>query len=257
MTACTESTAVFAAADLSVGYRSRRRTHTVLQSVNLIASRGQLICLLGLNGSGKSTFLRTIAGLQPPLCGEIKVGGVRISDLSVSKLARLVGIVLPDRLLVDALPVRTIVEFGRFAHSGWWGILTDRDRRVVDESLGAVKATHLASRDCRQLSDGERQRVMIARALAQQPSLLVLDEPTAFLDVTARADIWRLLRHLSADRGLGIVASTHDLDWALQASDFIWLLMPDRTITAGTPDTLRSSGAIEQAFGPRRTEENT
>jgi iron complex transport system ATP-binding protein len=237
--------------DLLVGYRTRRTTCAVLKPVNLVAGRGQLVCLLGVNGSGKSTLLRTVVGLQPPLQGQIAVEGIEITKLAPSDLARLVGVVLTERAAIDALSVRTVVALGRFAHSGWLGILTHKDRCAVDGALGAVNVTHLANRDFSRLSDGERQRVMIARALAQEPCLLVLDEPTAFLDVAARAEVWRLLQRLAAERGLAVLASTHDLEWALAAADLVWLLMPDHTIAVGTPHDLMSGGALEAAFGVR------
>jgi iron complex transport system ATP-binding protein len=237
--------------DLLVGYRTRRGNCAVLEPVNVAAGRGQLVCLLGVNGSGKSTFLRTVVGLQPPLHGRIAVEGVDIATLAPSERARLVGVVLTERAAIDALSVRTVVELGRFAHSGWLGILRHEDRCVVDGALDAVNVTHLADRDFSRLSDGERQRVMIARALAQEPSLLVLDEPTAFLDVAARGEVWRLLQRLVTERGLAVLASTHDLEWALAAADVVWLLTPGHTIAVGTPQDLVSGGAIEAAFGVR------
>jgi iron complex transport system ATP-binding protein len=124
------------------------------------------------------------------------------------------------------LPVRRIVELGRHPHSGWFGRTTDRDRRVVDWAIDASGARHLAERDFSRLSDGERQRVMIARALAQEPALLVLDEPTAFLDVPSRVELMGLLRQLTRDGTLAVVVSTHELELALRTADVIWLLMP-------------------------------
>ncbi|MGH9202023.1 MAG: ABC transporter ATP-binding protein, partial [Vicinamibacterales bacterium] len=166
-------------------------------------------------------------------------------------LARRVGVVLTERVLIDALPARRIVELGRYAHAGWWGRVTDDDRCVVQWALDAVGATHLASRDFNQLSDGERQRVMIARALAQEPSLLVLDEPTAFLDVTSRVEVWGLLRNLAKERRLAILVSTHDLELALRMASVVWLIMPDRRIAVDTPEDIIAAGAVGAAFGTR------
>jgi len=184
------------AADLAVGYRTRGERHAVLEHVNLEAHRGELVCLLGPNGIGKSTLLRTLARLQPSLWGHIEIDGDALHTIDVSDLARRLGVVLTERVYVEALTVRHIVELGRYPHSGWFGRLSAHDREVVDWAIGAVGARALAARDFRELSDGERQRVMVARALAQEPSVLVLDEPTAFLDVPARVELMGLLRQL-------------------------------------------------------------
>ena len=166
--------------DLGVGYRTRRTRRIVLEGLNLSVHRSELVCLLGPNGVGKSTLLRTIARMQPPLSGSLELGGMDQRLMTETELARRLGAVLTERVTVESLPARRIVELGRYPHSGWFGALTDRDRGVVDWALTAVNAQRLAAQDFSRLSDGERQRIMIARALAQEPVILVLDEPTAF-----------------------------------------------------------------------------
>ena len=232
--------------DLGVGYRAGRARCSVLERVNVTARGGELVCLLGANGSGKSTLLRTLVRLQPALEGHIELGGAALTAITHIELARRVGVVLTERVLVNALPAARVVELGRYAHSGWWGRLTEDDRRAVRWAMESAGAGHLAGRDFSRLSDGERQRVMIARALAQEPSLLVLDEPTAFLDVTARAEVWALLRHLAKERHLAIVVSSHDVEVALGMADVIWVITPDRAITAGTPEEVIV--AVERTF---------
>ena len=238
--------------DLAVGYRTRRARRAVLEHVNLAVDSGELVCLLGPNGIGKSTLLRTIARMQPPLWGSVELGGADLRTVSHAELARRLGVVLTEPVAVEALTVRQIVGLGRYPHSGWFGGLTDRDRTVVGWAIDAVGVRHLAERDFSRLSDGERQRVMIARALAQEPVLLVLDEPTAFLDVPSRVELMGLLRQLTRDRPLAVVVSTHDLELALRTADTIWLVMPGGEVITGAPEDVVLSGAIGQAFEGRQ-----
>jgi iron complex transport system ATP-binding protein len=232
-----------------VGYRTRRAPRTVLRSLDLTVRPGELVCLLGPNGVGKSTLLRTIAKMQPPLTGTIEVGGLPLNQLSHSDLARRLGIVLTERILAGALSARRVVELGRYAHVGWLGRLTPRDRQVVEWAIDAVSAQAFACNDIGTLSDGERQRIMIARALAQEPLLLLLDEPTAFLDLPSRVELMALLRRLARDERLAIVVSTHDLELTLRTADTLWLITPDGKVCMGTPADLVSNGDMEAAFG--------
>jgi iron complex transport system ATP-binding protein len=238
--------------DLAVGYRTRRSRRAVLEHVNLAVDSGELVCLLGPNGIGKSTLLRTIARMQPALWGQVELGGADLRSISPPELARRLGVVLTERVAVEALSVRQIVGLGRYPHSGWFGGLTDRDRVAMEWAIDAVGARHLADRDFSRLSDGERQRVMIARALAQEPVLLLLDEPTAFLDVPSRVELMGLLRQLTRDRPLAVVVSTHDLELALRTADTIWLVMPGGELVTGAPEDVVLSGAIGQAFEGRQ-----
>src|SRR5207344_383202 len=167
-------------------------------------------------------------------------------------LARRVGVVLTERVVVESLSVRRIVELGRYPHSGWFGRIAERDRRVVEWAIDAVGVRHLAERDFSRLSDGERQRVLIARALAQEPVLLVLDEPTAFLDVPSRVELMGLLRQLTREGRLAVVLSTHDLELALRTADLIWLLLPGGDVITGAPEDVMVSGAISMAFEGRQ-----
>ena len=240
--------AALRATDLTVGYRARGQRRTVLEGINLTMEPGELVCVLGPNGVGKSTLLRTLARLQPALRGVVELGGDRMATLSASELARRLGVVLTDRVLVESLTARRIVELGRYARLSWLGRPASRDLDVVNWAIDAVGMRHLAERDFSRLSDGERQRVMIARALAQEPVVLVLDEPTAFLDVPSRVEVMALLRQLTRESRLAAVASTHDLELALRTADVVWLLMPGGDVVTGAPEDLMLSGAIAQAF---------
>jgi iron complex transport system ATP-binding protein len=238
--------------DLAVGYRTGRVRRAVLEHVNLAVRPGELVCLLGPNGIGKSTLLRTLARMQPALWGSVELGGSDLRSITHIELARRLGVVLTERVAVEALPVRRIVDLGRYPHSGWFGLLTERDRRIVDWAIDAVGARHLSDRDFSRLSDGERQRVMIARALAQEPVLLVLDEPTAFLDVPSRVEVMGLLRQLTRQGPLAVIVSTHDLELALRTADVIWLVMPGGELVTGAPEDVVLAGGLGQTFEGRQ-----
>jgi iron complex transport system ATP-binding protein len=240
------------AQDLAVGYRHRRERRAVLERVTVSVARGELVCLLGPNGIGKSTLMRTLGRMQPPLWGAIELGGRPLTSLSAGELAQRLGVVLTDRIAVESLRVRQVVELGRYPHSGWLGGLAAHDHEVVAWALDAVGATHLADRDVGQISDGERQRVMVARALAQEPVLLMLDEPTAFLDVASRVEVMGLLRRLTRETALAVVVSTHDLEIALRTADVVWLLLPGGEVVTGAPEDVIASGAMATAFEGRQ-----
>jgi iron complex transport system ATP-binding protein len=246
------SDAALRTCDLAVGYSARRTQHVVLEHVNLSVRAGELVCLLGPNGIGKSTLLRTLARMQPALWGTVELGGADLRSITHAELALRLGVVLTERVVVEALPVRRVVELGRYPHSGWFGRIADRDRRVVDWALDAVGARHIADRDFSRLSDGERQRAMIARALAQEPLLLLLDEPTAFLDVPSRVELMGLLRQLTRNGRLAVVVSTHDLELALRTADAVWLVMPGGDLMTGAPEDVVLAGGIGQAFEGRQ-----
>ena len=234
--------------DLAIGYKMRSSRKVILENLNLSAHAGELVCLLGTNGTGKSTLLRSLSKIQPSLSGHIEIQGVDVQQLSPVELARRVGVVLTERPAVGALTARRLVELGRYPYWDWSGRMRPIDHDVVGWAIEAVGGASLALRDTMSLSDGERQRFMIARALAQEPAILLLDEPTAFLDVPARVELMGLLRRLARDEELAIVVSTHDLDLALRMADTLWLVSPEKRLDAGTPEDLILSGQIADAF---------
>lgn len=231
---------------LTVGYTRPRRV--VIEGLNLSLAAGELVCLIGPNGAGKSTLMRTIAGLQPPLEGEIRLMGDDIRKLSARDLAQRLSMVLTERVDVGLLPAYSLVALGRHPYTGWSGRLTTQDEQAVREAISQVGAGPLASRPVSELSDGERQKIMIARALAQEPELMLLDEPTAYLDLPRRVEMMGLLLRLAHETGRAILLSTHDLDLALRSADRIWLLPDDGTMHVGAPEDLVLSGAFETAF---------
>ncbi|MFD7666058.1 ABC transporter ATP-binding protein [Streptomyces sp. NPDC059788] len=238
---------------LTVGHRSRTwrgttRYHAVLTGLDLTARPGELTVLLGPNGAGKTTLLHTLCGLLPPLAGTVGVAGLDIAACPPAEVARHLAVVLTDRVDAGLLSSREVAGLGRHPHTGFSGRLTAHDHAVVRWALDAVGAGALADRPAAELSDGERQRVLIARALAQEPRAILLDEPTAFLDVPSRVAITALLRDLARDRGLTVIASTHDLELALRTADTAWLLDRGARLHSGAPEDLIASGALAAAF---------
>lgn len=200
---------------LTVGYRG----HRVVEDISLSLPCGRLVCLLGPNGAGKSTLLRTLCGFQPPIAGTVTISGNDITTMSAAEVARLVSVVLTDRPLTPSLTAREMVGMGRAPYTGFWGRLSDDDRRLVSEAMQTVGIVPLATRRMGRLSDGERQKVMIAKALAQHTPVIVLDEPTAFLDYPSKVAVMKTLARLAHDEGKTILMSTHDLELAAQLGD--------------------------------------
>lgn len=240
------------AENLSVGYKRRGgRSTSILRGISAQLLPGQLTFLLGPNGAGKSTLLRTLVGSQKPTGGKVLLSGQDLAHLSARERARRLSVVLTDPINVGLMTVRTLVGLGRSPHLGWFSRMADDDRHTVQWALDAAGASQLADRQVIELSDGERQRSMIARALAQRPSVLVLDEPTAFLDLTRRVELIALLRKLANETGLSVLMSTHDLDLALRAADQLWLVHADGKFEAGGPEDLGVSGSIGRAYAGR------
>lgn len=200
---------------LTVGYRG----HRVVEDISLSLPCGRLVCLLGPNGAGKSTLLRTLCGFQPPIAGTVTISGSDITTMSAAEVARLVSVVLTDRPLTPSLTAAEMVGMGRAPYTGFWGRLSDEDRRLVSEAMQTVGIAPLATRRMGRLSDGERQKVMIAKAMAQHTPVIVLDEPTAFLDYPSKVAVMKTLARLAHDEGKTILMSTHDLELAAQLGD--------------------------------------
>ena len=203
---------------------------------------------MGPNGAGKSTLIRTLAGLQKPLAGDVLLHSRDLHGLTESERARLLGLVLTERVDVGNLSAYALVALGRYPYTGWDGRLSPADVEAVRWAITAVGARDLAARSIAELSDGERQKVMIARALAQEPAVLLLDEPTAFLDLPRRVETVRLLRRLAGHSDRAVLLSTHDLELALRCADRLWLLPPGGPLQTGAPEDLVLSGAFQRTF---------
>lgn len=235
---------MYALKSLKIGYG--RQILSTLSDV--FVGPGEFICLLGRNGQGKSTLLRTLAGFIPPVEGEVKLDGRAVRAWSPAERARKVAVVLTDRPQVGVLKVFELVEMGRQPYTGWSGALTADDRRIAGEALARVEGDHLRDRYVDSLSDGERQRVMIARALTQQPRIMLLDEITAFLDLPSRVTIVSTLRRIAHEAGVSIILSSHDLELSLNAADRLWLLPGEGRFVDGAPEDVALAGALGEAF---------
>jgi iron complex transport system ATP-binding protein len=231
------------AANLTVGYINQKRENRLFEDLNLSLRGGQMICFMGPNGAGKSSLLRTLSGLQKPLTGEIKLYPPEIQDN-----ARQIAVVLTDRINALNLTVEEIVTFGRYPYLGWDIRLTDLDKKIVQESIEKIHLQPLLDKKLYELSDGQLQMVMIARALAQDTRIILLDEPTAHLDLNNRVEIMNLLRDLSRTTHKAILLATHELDLALQTADLIWLTGRTRNILSGLPEDLILDGSFDEIF---------
>ena len=231
---------------LSIGYKTRHHVRTIATDITASIPTGQLTCLLGQNGVGKSTLLRTLCAFQPRLGGSIDIGGRSIDNFSPRRLARTIGVVLTERPDVGAMTVEELVAMGRAPYTGFWGRLGNDDEQLTNEAIRRVGIEHLSRRQVPTLSDGERQKVMIAKALAQQTPIIFLDEPTAFLDYPSKVDVLLLLRRICRDSGKTVFLSTHDLELALQVADNIWLLDAKGHLHMGTPQQLAADGSLKQ-----------
>ena len=230
--------------DLTIGYKTKGTDKKIVASgINAKLFGGELTCLIGANGIGKSTLLRTLSAFQPRLSGNFFIDGKPIDDFTDKQLARTIGVVLTTKPDVQNMTVYELVGLGRSPYTGFWGTLNEEDHRIVKESISMVGISQLSKRMIQTLSDGERQKVMIAKALAQQTPVIFLDEPTAFLDYPSKVEMMQLLHRLSRETDKTIFLSTHDLELVLQIADTVWL-MSKEGVTIGTPQKLAQDGQL-------------
>jgi len=228
---------------LRVGYE-----RSLTAPLDLQIKEGELVCLVGPNGSGKSTLLKTIAGLLPPREGKVLILGNCLSELTLAERARRMALVLSKFPSTHAMSAFDSVALGRSPHTRWLGGLSAKDRAVVLQALQETDTMHLASRNVDALSDGERQRLAVARALAQEARMILLDEPTAFLDLPHRVGLMGLLRSLCRKQKVAAVMSTHDLDLALRLADHVLVLDGQGNHAYGIPETLAMDGVFGRVF---------
>lgn len=247
--------------DLSIGYTAKGNEKVVASGLNATINSGELTCLLGQNGIGKSTLLRTLSAFQSALGGEILLNmsslqGNHISPLSTLNsqlLSRLIGVVLTEKLAIKNMTAEELIGMGRAPYTGFWGRLTEEDHQVVRDAIRLVGIESLTGRMIQTLSDGERQKVMIAKALAQQTPIIYLDEPTAFLDYPSKVEMMQLLRRLAVQEQKTIFLSTHDVELSLQVADCIWLMESNCQqstvncqLNVGTPRQLAEQGVLSR-----------
>jgi len=233
---------------LSTGYADKKGKKIISKELTADIYSYELTCLLGPNGAGKSTLLRTLAGFQPSLGGSIDIGGQDIKSYKSKELARLISVVLTDNSSIKNMTAFDVVAMGRAPYTGFWGKLKDSDIKMVEKCFSWVGIEELKERNMQTLSDGERQKVMIAKAIAQETPIIFMDEPTAFLDYPSKIQMMMLLHRLAKTLKKTIFISTHDLEHALQVADHIWMLDKERGLTTGSPEDLSALGMIEEYF---------
>ena len=234
--------------NVSIGYHHKKQDVVVHHDLNFRLYEGELTCLLGANGSGKSTLLRTLSAIQPILSGDIRLIEKPLSNYSEKERSRTIGVVLTEKTQTGGLTVNELVSLGRQPHTGFFGRLNQTDKAIIRHAIEAVGIPHLSQSYMAELSDGERQKAFIAKALVQECPLILLDEPTAFLDVVSRIEIMTLLRKLAIEEKKAILLSTHDIDQALLLADRLWLLRPQEGLTCGVTEDLILSHHLENLF---------
>lgn len=239
---------------LSIGYGKGKKAKVVHDALNAQMFAGELVCLLGENGTGKSTLIRTLCGFQSALGGKATMMGKNLLQLTEKELAKMAAVVLTDRVIVPNATVEELVGLGRSPYTGTLGILNNEDKQVIHDSIEKCGILHKKKERLSNMSDGEKQKAFIAKALAQDTPVIILDEPTAFLDMPARVEIIQLLRQIASTSGKSVLMSTHDLDLALQMADRLWLLAPDKPLLTGSPEDLLLKNEFQSIFEHRGIE---
>ena len=254
---------IFTAEDLSVGYekthkermtdlkRSRKgcSAAAVVSGINIKIARGKTVCLIGPNGSGKTTALKTITGQLRELGGSMSICGRPLSGMSEKERAKYISVVLTEKISPELMTCRDIVSMGRYPYTGRMGLLRSEDRAKVDEALEMVNASDIADRQFSMTSDGQRQRIMLARAICQESALIVLDEPTSFLDIRYKLEILTVLKKLARERGTGVLMSVHELELARAAADYVICFKNGRVFAEGAPDEIFDDRLISELYG--------
>ncbi|HBF2451303.1 TPA: ABC transporter ATP-binding protein [Clostridioides difficile] len=230
--------------NLSVGYNNK----VVISNINVEVKNGEILCLLGSNGAGKTTLLRSLSKLISPIKGEIYLNGVNINCISRKALSKKMALVLTNRLLGDLMTVQDIVNIGRYPYTGFFGSLSKKDLIIVDEALESVDALHLKKRYFDELSDGEKQKVLVARALVQEPEIIILDEPTTHLDIKHRLELINILKKLSKEKSISVILSLHEIDIALKSCDKVALIKNNKVIAYGQPEDVVDEDIINSLY---------
>lgn len=235
--------------NLTTGYKQKQGTKIISKELNLSIRTNELVLLMGPNGCGKSTLMNTISGLLKPIKGEVTISNHLLKKIKSKDMSKLLSLVLTDRIHAPQLTVQEVVEVGRYPYVGQMGILSAKDKMIIKDSIERCNLVGYEHRFYVELSDGEKQRVMIARALTQDTPLMLLDEPTAHLDLPSRLDVMMMLRRLTEETNKTVLVSTHELDIALQWADTIWLMAKGGEVFHGSPEDLILNGHIEKVFG--------
>lgn len=243
----TENKHIIKTSNLNIGYAEKKKVNTITSNLNIELNKGNLVCLLGKNGIGKSTLLRTLTKVQPALSGEIYINNRNLNTLNNLDLSKLLSLVLTERLPESNLSVFELVALGRQPYTNWVGKLSSIDLQFINVAFEQTNIKHLIHSKYYELSDGQLQKVLIARALAQNTDLIILDEPTAHLDIHHTIETFILLKKLAKELNKTIIISTHEINLALQLADELWLMTPSNFISGNT-ETLISNNSLNQLF---------
>ena len=242
-----ESKIILQASKISIGYTSKKVKNIIASNIDLSLEKGKLIALIGANGIGKSTLLRTITGIQKPISGTVMLNGKNIHELNALTLAQNLSVVLTEKLPPSNLTVWELIALGRQPYTNWIGKLTDNDIEKINEAIQLTQIGHLTSRKHYEISDGQLQIVLIARALAQDTPLIILDEPTTHLDLLHKVTLLKLLKKLTQETWKSILFSTHDIDMAIQLSDEMIIMTPENVVQ-NQPCNLILKGSFNTLF---------
>ena len=242
-----ENKIILQASKISIGYTSKKAKNVIASSIDLSLEKGKLIALIGANGIGKSTLLRTITGIQKPLSGTVLLNEKNIHELDALTLAQNLSVVLTEKLPPSNLTVWELIALGRQPYTNWIGTLTDKNKAKINEAIELTQIGHLTSKRHYEISDGQLQIVLIARALAQDTPLIILDEPTTHLDLLHKVVLFKLLKKLTQETGKCILFSTHDIDMAIQLSDEMIIMTPETTVQ-DQPCNLITKGSFNTLF---------
>lgn len=234
----------FKTQNLSVGYNRK----PILENISLGVYKGQILTLIGPNGSGKSTILKNLIREMSPLGGVVVLEGKDINNYSSKNLAKQMSVVLTEKVKTELLTCRDVVAMGRYPYTNYFGKLTPEDERIVDESLESVAALDIAEKDFSQISDGQRQRIMLARAICQKPQIIVLDEPTSFLDIRHKIELLDILQNMAVKENVTVVLSLHEIELANRISDWVMCVRADGKILYGTPDEIFKDEIIRELY---------
>ncbi len=248
----TENPYLLTTQALEIGYKKSRASISVLSGIEIQLKPGELVCFMGPNGVGKSTLLRTISGVQPPLEGAVFVNKKPVQKLSLIERAKFISVVLTEKAANSNLSVYELISLGRYPYTTWSGTLSALDKSKIESAIALTRTESLLTQKLHTLSDGQFQKAMIARALAQDSDLMILDEPTAHLDLNNRLEVMHLLLQMAHTTGKSVLIATHELDLALQTADRLWLANRQGSIVSGTPEDLVLNGEVERTFADKQ-----
>ncbi len=235
---------LISAEKLSVGYGRK----IIAEGIEFEVKQGEILTLIGPNGAGKSTVLKTLAGYLKRLSGTIVIDSENTDKISEKEMAKKLSVVLTERIRPELMSCREVVETGRYPYTGSFGLLSEADREIVEKAIETVSMEDFAEKDFGAVSDGQRQRVMLARAICQEPDILILDEPTSYLDIHHKIQFLEILRNLAKEKQIAVIMSMHELDFAEKISDYVLCIKSGKISLSGTPDKIFTSENIMELY---------